>query len=95
MNEHIERKLELVLKVLQRVLENEEKIMASEADLLTIANTLTASSAALVTAANAAVAAIQAGTVIPDQVITDLTTANANIQSASAALAAVTPAPAA
>jgi uncharacterized Rossmann fold enzyme len=91
MNEHIERKLELILKVLTRVLENMETMMATEADLTNIANTLTASSTALVTAANAAVAAIQAGTVIPDQVITDLTTANANIQSASAALAAVTP----
>ena len=86
---------ERIHRALLHIIQQNEAIMASVADLTTAVASLTAEATTLTTTVNEAVAAIQAGANVPDQVLTDLNTAISNLTAANTALAAVIPAPAA
>ncbi len=82
---------ERILRALHRILEQLECIMATQADLVAAVAAVAADASAAVDAGNKAVAAIQAGATIPDQVITDLNTIDGQIKSITTALDAVLP----
>ena len=83
--------LEQIIRTQTAQINQGRQIMATLADLTAAVAAVAADATAAVDAGNKAVAAIQAGASIPDQVIADLNTVDGQIKSITTALDAVLP----